>query len=231
MQEEKKNIGNLFDRIAKHYDLLNHLLSFNIDKLWRKKAIKRLTPCDELLDVATGTGDFALEILKQDKAAHITGIDLSKEMLAVGKEKIKKAQEEKRIQLQQEDCASLSLADESFDALTCAFGVRNFAFLDKGLSEMYRVLKPKSKIIILEFSYPKNFLIKAVYNFYFTSVLPLVGKIISKDRQAYSYLPKSVKNFPQREDFLQHLQKAGFRNTGFQSLTFGICTIYYGEKI
>lgn len=231
VKERKNNIGSLFDNIAKHYDLLNHLLSLNIDKIWRRKAIKKLSTTKEnLLDVATGTCDFALEIIKQDKAKNITGIDLSKEMLAVGKHKVEKANLSSRITLQQEDCTNLSFPDESFDALTCAFGVRNFNNLDKGLEEMFRVLKPKSEIVILEFSYPKNVIIRFFYNFYFTCILPLIGKLISKDKSAYTYLPKSVKGFIWGEEFLSHLTKVGFSNTEYKTLTFGIATIYKAVK-
>ncbi len=230
VQEEKKNIGSLFDGIAKSYDFLNHFLSLNIDKKWRKKAIVMLKPCNNLLDVATGTCDFAIEILKQNKTKQIYGIDVSKEMIAIGRKKIDNLKTSANIQLGQENVCSLSFKDNSFEAVTCAFGVRNFSDLDRGLKEMFRVLKENGQIIILEFSYPQNPVIKFFYNLYFTIVLPLIGKLVSKDKQAYSYLPKSVKTFYQGEIFLQHLQQAGFKNTTYRSLTFGICTIYIGEK-
>lgn len=230
IQEEKKNIGSLFDGIAKSYDFLNHLLSLNIDKKWRKKAIAMLKPCNNLLDVATGTCDFAIEILKQNKAKQIYGIDVSKEMIAIGRKKIDNLSTYTNIQLNQEDVCSLSFKDNSFEAVTCAFGVRNFSNLDVGLKEMFRVLKENGQIIILEFSYPQNPIIKFFYNLYFTIVLPFIGKLVSKDKQAYKYLPQSVKMFYQGEIFLQHLQQAGFKNTKYKSLTFGICTIYTGEK-
>ncbi len=230
IQEEKKNIGSLFDGIAKSYDFLNHFLSLNIDKQWRKKAINVLIPCDRLLDVATGTGDFAIEILKQNKAKQIYGIDVSKEMIAIGRKKTAALKTSADIKLQQEDVCSLSFEDNSFEAVSCAFGVRNFSDLDKGLKEMFRVLKEKGQIIILEFSYPQNPIIKFFYNLYFTAVLPLIGKIVSKDKRAYKYLPQSVKTFYQGEQFLQHLQQAGFKKTRYKNLSFGICTIYIGEK-
>ncbi len=228
--EEKKNIGFLFDRIAKKYDLLNHLLSLNIDKAWRKKAIQRLRPCENLLDIATGTGDFALEIIRQRKADKVLGIDLSKQMLAIGKEKIAKAGKADIIALEQADVAALGFSDEVFDAVTCAFGVRNFADLDKGLSEMYRVLRHNGQIVILEFSYPRNCIIKFFYNIYFSFVLPLIGKLVSKDKKAYGYLPKSVKGFIQGEEFVDHLVGVGFQNPEYKYLSFGICTIYTAQK-
>jgi len=237
IRQEKKNIGLLFDNIAKHYDFLNHLLSFNIDKSWRRKAIRELKPSDNLLDVATGTGDFVFEILIQNKAKHITGMDISREMLALGEKKISDWQNSKGfgksaipIQLKIENVLNLSFPNNSFDAVTCAFGVRNFADLDVGLKEMYRVLKDNGQIVILEFSHPKNFFIKFFYNFYFSVILPLIGRIVSKDKQAYKYLYRSVRNFSQREEFLQHLKTVGFKNTGYKQLSFGICTVYKGEK-
>lgn len=230
IQEEKKNIGSLFDGIAKSYDFLNHLLSLNIDKRWRKKAIAMLKPCNNLLDVATGTCDFAIEILKQNKAKQIYGIDVSKEMIAIGRKKIDNLKTSANIQLEQEDVCFLSFKDNSFEAVTCAFGVRNFSDLDSGLKEMFRVLKENGQIIILEFSYPQNPIIKFFYNLYFTAVLPLIGKLVSKDKRAYTYLPQSVKTFYQGKQFLHHLQQAGFKNTKYKSLTFGICSIYIGEK-
>ncbi|MDO5760086.1 MAG: bifunctional demethylmenaquinone methyltransferase/2-methoxy-6-polyprenyl-1,4-benzoquinol methylase UbiE [Bacteroidota bacterium] len=230
IQEEKKNIGSLFDSIAKKYDFLNHLLSFNIDKKWRKKATKLLLPCNKLLDVATGTGDFAIEILKQKKAKQITGIDLSKEMIAIGEKKLANLSMTSFIDLRREDVSNLNFSDNSFEAITCGFGVRNFSNLEKGLSEMFRVLQPNGQVVILEFSYPKNPIIKFFYNLYFTFVLPLIGKLISKDKQAYKYLPLSVKNFAQRETFLEYMQQAGFQQTTNRSLTFGICTLYSGRK-
>ncbi|MBQ9313380.1 MAG: bifunctional demethylmenaquinone methyltransferase/2-methoxy-6-polyprenyl-1,4-benzoquinol methylase UbiE [Bacteroidales bacterium] len=232
LKQKKENIGSLFDNIAKYYDSLNHILSLNIDKYWRRKAVKMLDKkVLHLLDVATGTCDFAIEIIKQEKAEKITGIDLSNNMLEIGQKKINQQWLNERIHLQQEDCTQLTFEDNTFDAITCAFGVRNFNNLSKGLNEMFRVLKPKSKIIILEFSYPKNKVVRYFYDFYFTKILPLIGKFVSKDKQAYNYLPMSVKNFIWGEKFLEQMEKAGFKNTKYKTLTFGICTIYSAEKL
>ena len=231
LKDKKKNIGALFDNIASHYDLLNHLLSFNIDKFWRKKAVKMLNnKKDNLLDVATGTCDLAIEIARQQKANKIMGIDLSEQMLTIGKEKIAKANLSNLIDIKQEDCTDLSFADCSFDAITCGFGVRNFSNLDKGLREMYRVLKPQSQIIIIEFSYPKNPIVKCLYDFYFSCILPFVGKIVSKDKKAYEYLPASVKHFIWGEEFVAHLKNAGFTNAKYKTMTLGVCTLYSAIK-
>lgn len=238
VKENKKNIGSLFDRIAPGYDKLNHLLSLNIDKYWRKKAAKELNKNTyNILDVATGTCDFAIELIKRKKTSHLVGIDLSKEMIKIGKDKffdfIDKHQHDYndvKVTIMQADCTSLPFKDNSFAALTCAYGVRNFSDLNKGLGEMYRVLTPNGKLVILEFTYPKNKLIKFFYNIYFTNVLPWVGKIISKDNSAYKYLPASVKAFATEEQFIQNLETIGFKNTKYKNLTFGISTIYTATK-
>lgn len=228
---EKKDIGSLFDRIAKSYDLLNHLLSFNMDRRWRKKAVQAIEGrCEELLDVAAGTGDLSLEIVRQDKAAKIVGIDLSEQMIAKGKEKIAKAGLDARVELLKADCCKTKFEGDRFDCATCAFGVRNFARLEESLSEICRVLRPGGQFVVLEFSYPKNALIRFFYNIYFTMVLPLVGKIVSKDKKAYTYLPQSVKGFIQGEKMTECLEKAGFERCSYKSLSFGICTLYSGYK-
>lgn len=224
--EEKKNIGGLFDRIAVTYDTLNHLLSLNIDRSWRRKTAAMLTPCHHLLDVAIGTGDLALEIMKQKKADKIQGIDLSQEMMRIGAEKVAKAGLKDRIAFELGSALEMPYRDGEYDALTCAYGVRNFSDLDKGLSEFRRVLKPGGQLAILEFSYPTNPIIRWGYDLFFSNILPLVGRIVSNDQTAYSYLNRSVKEFIWGEEMVRHLEAAGFKDVKYRTLTFGITTIY-----
>lgn len=228
--EEKKNIGGLFDRIAVTYDTLNHLLSLNIDRSWRRKTVAMLRPCQRLLDVAIGTGDLALEIMKQHKATSIQGIDLSQEMMRIGAEKVKKAGLEDKIAFELGSALEMPYRNDEYDALTCAYGVRNFSDLDKGLQEFYRVLKPGGQLAILEFSYPTNPIIRFGYDLFFSHILPLIGRIVSNDQTAYSYLNKSVKEFIWGEEMVARIQAAGFSNVKFRTLTFGITTIYTAEK-
>ena len=228
--EEKKNIGGLFDRIAGTYDTLNHLLSLNIDRSWRRKTVAMLTPCEKLLDVAIGTGDLSLEIMKQKKAEHIQGIDLSQEMMRIGAEKVKKAGLEDKIAFDLGSALEMPYSDNEYDALTCAYGVRNFSDLDKGLQEFHRVLKPGGQLAILEFSYPTNPIIRFGYDLFFSHILPFIGRIISNDQTAYSYLNKSVKEFIWGKEMVQHIEAAGFNDVKFRTLTFGITTIYTAEK-
>ena len=229
--EEKKNIGKLFDGIAGSYDLLNHLLSLNIDKSWRRKTVAMLQPCAELLDVAIGTADLSLEIIRQQKAARIQGIDLSEEMMKIGKEKVAKAGCADRISFVLGSAQNMPFDNASYDALTCAYGVRNFSDLDAGLREFYRVLKPGGQLVILEFSYPTNPLIRWGYDLFFSHVLPLVGRIVSKDKTAYSYLNKSVKEFIWGDDMQRKIQSFGFSDVKYRPLTFGITTIYTATKM
>ncbi|MFC6997650.1 bifunctional demethylmenaquinone methyltransferase/2-methoxy-6-polyprenyl-1,4-benzoquinol methylase UbiE [Rufibacter roseus] len=228
---KKTQVAQMFNSIAKRYDFLNHFLSAGIDIIWRKKAVKLLeqTKPQLLLDIATGTGDFALEAMRL-KPRQIIGLDISEGMLAVGREKIKKRGLENVIELQLGDSENIQFPDNHFDAITVAFGVRNFENLEKGLSEMYRVLKPGGKAVILEFSKPQKFPMKQTYNFYFKHILPVFGKLISKDNAAYTYLPESVQAFPDGKDFLTILNKIGFKTTEWHSLTFGISSIYTGKK-
>ncbi len=227
----KNNIGSLFDRIALKYDFLNHLLTLNIDKYWRKKAVKKIdNQVESLLDVATGTGDLAIEIIKQKKAKQIMAIDLSQNMLDIAKQKMAQRNLLDKIIFQQANCQNLPFKDESFDVICSAFGVRNFANLDKGLQEMYRVLKKDGKLIILELAYPSNKIIKTLYNFYFTTILPVIGKSISKDKTAYKYLPMSVKKFIYNQDFVDKLSENGFQEADYQTLTMGICSLYTARK-
>lgn len=221
----------MFNNISGKYDFLNHFLSVGIDILWRKKAIKLLKPYKPqyILDVATGTGDFAVEALSLNPV-HITGVDISEGMLAHGREKMEKRGLTHKISLQSGDSENLSFAAESFDAVTVAFGVRNFENLELGLANIYRVLKPGAPLVVLEFSKPKAFPIKQIYNFYFNFTLPFIGRLVSGDSSAYTYLPQSVSAFPEREKFIEILHKTGFSKCRHLPLTFGVSSIYIGEK-
>jgi demethylmenaquinone methyltransferase/2-methoxy-6-polyprenyl-1,4-benzoquinol methylase len=228
---KKEQVAEMFDNIAHKYDFLNHILSMGIDILWRKKAIRLLKPYQpkQLLDIATGTGDFALEALalNPDK---IIGADISRDMLAVGVEKIKKKGFQDKISFQYGDSENLPFETDTFDAITVSFGVRNFEDLEKGLSDMRRVLKPKGAVAIIEFSKPQQFPIKQLYGFYFKNILPGIGKLISKDARAYTYLPESVDAFPYGDAFVKILDKVGYTNIKAYPLTFGIASIYLAEK-
>ncbi len=230
-KSKKDQVALMFNNIARKYDFLNHFLSMGIDKLWRKKAVKLLQPLQpkQLLDIATGTGDFALACLKLNPDK-VTGIDISTEMLAVGREKIAKKKLQDKIELFEGDSEDIQFADNSFDAITVAFGVRNFQNLEKGLKEMNRVVRPGGKVVILEFSRPKRFPIKQFYNFYFFNILPLWGKMVSKDSSAYTYLPESVGAFPDDDNFLEIYKSCGFEATEQVKLSFGIASIYIGTK-
>lgn len=230
MNNEKKNIGKLFDRIAATYDLFNHITSLGIDIYWRKVAIRQMQPVDTLLDVAIGTADVSLMALRQKKARYITGLDLSTEMMAIGKQKALRAGVSERINFIEGSALEMPFADDQFEALTCAYGIRNFSDLDRGLSEMHRVLKPGGQLVILEFSYPQNPIIRWAYNLYFSHIMPIIGRIISKDAGAYTYFLNSVKSFIWGEEMIAHLQKAGFANATFRTMTFGITTLYVGTK-
>ncbi len=228
---KKEQVATMFNNISKKYDFLNHFLSLGIDIIWRKKAIrllKDLQPKD-ILDIATGTGDFAIAALKLNPNK-VTGIDISEGMLTVGRKKIKEKGLENRIELKLGDSENLEFEDNSFDAYTVGFGVRNFENLKKGLTEMLRVLKPNGTAIILEFSKPKAFPIKQIYNFYFNKMLPGIGKIVSKDNRAYTYLPESVDAFPDGEKFKEILTNIGYKNLESKTLMFGIASIYKASK-
>lgn len=221
----------MFDAIAPKYDFLNHFLSFGIDKLWRRKAIRLIKPYapSRILDVATGTGDLAVEALKSG-AAEVTGIDISTEMLTVGRKKIKEMALDHQITLMEGDSEDLDFDDASFDAVTVAFGVRNFEDLPKGLAEIHRVLRKGGVACILEFSKPKKFPFKQLYSFYSFSILPFFGRLISNDRSAYRYLPESVSGFPDGQEFISYLKQAGFAETKEHRQTFGVATIYTAIK-
>ena len=225
-------IAAMFDRISPKYDALNHLLSLNIDKMWRRKAAKAVSrSCPKtILDLATGTADLAIALAKHNPQAHIIGMDISEKMLEIGKEKVAKKNLENQIELQVGDAASLPFEDARFDAVTVAFGVRNFEDLDKGLSEISRVLKPGGQAVILEFSMPERFPVKQLYRFYFKRLLPFIGRIISKDKGAYTYLPNSVEKFPEPEAFSRSLASFGLGKCQTKQLTMGIATLYIAEK-
>jgi len=229
---KKEQVASMFNNIAKTYDFLNHFLSLGIDIIWRKKAIKELKSLNPkmILDVATGTGDFAFEALSLNPDK-IIGVDISQGMLDIAQEKIIKRNESKRFEVRLGDSEKLLFFDDNtFDAATVSFGVRNFENLDKGLSDINRVLKPGGKLVVLEFSNPKKFPIKQFYNFYSFQILPLFGKLFSNDAKAYTYLPESVKAFPDGNDFLDRMRSSGFNNTKCVVLGFGICSIYTGTK-
>ena len=231
-ESKKKQVENMFDKIAFRYDFLNRFLSAGIDVRWRKKAIthlKNLQP-ENILDVATGTGDFAITSYKLLKPGKITGIDISDGMLELGRKKIKKLGLEGRIQLLNGDSEAILFDDNSFDAVTVAFGVRNFENLEKGLSEIYRVLKPGGKLVVLEFSRPRLPVVKNLYRFYMKFVTTNIGKLISKNNDAYKYLNDSAQQFPERDSFTHILNKLNYRDSFYKTLSLGICTIYCGEK-
>tara|TARA_B100001758_G_C18355862_1_gene582650 strand:+ start:497 stop:1216 length:720 start_codon:yes stop_codon:yes gene_type:complete len=229
-ESKKKQVTEMFNNIAGSYDFLNHSLSFGMDNLWRKIAIKKLTnnPKD-ILDIATGTADFAISATKYTDA-NIIGVDISEGMLKVGKEKIAKKRLKDRITLQLADSEDLPFKTASFDAVTAGFGVRNFENLQKGLKEIYRVLKSGGSAIILEPSTPKYFPLKQLYNLYFHYILPAIGTWISKDKKAYNYLPNSVEAFPSGKKFNLELEKVGFKKVKYYPLTFGIVSMYMAIK-
>jgi ubiquinone/menaquinone biosynthesis methyltransferases len=228
---KKDEVAQMFNNIAHRYDFLNHFLSLGIDKIWRKITIRELKAVQpkKILDIATGTGDLALAALVL-RPEQIVGIDISEGMLAKGREKIEKAGKSHIIRFEQGDSEQIHFPDNTFDAAMVAFGVRNFENLQQGLNEINRVLAPGGKVAVLEFSKPRNFFIKLIYNFYFLHILPFWGRLFSKDSRAYTYLPESVNAFPDGGKFLQHLDKAGFTNMKARQLTFGIASLYTGIK-
>ena len=228
---KKEQVAQMFDSISPRYDLLNRVLSAGIDVQWRKKAIRLLRPAQPklLLDIATGTADFAIEALSLNPDK-IIGVDISEGMLSIGREKLKKKGLDSRIELRSGDSEKLDFPDNTFDAIIVSFGVRNFENLEKGLSDMLRVLKSGGTCVILEFSKPKAFPFKQFYNFYFKHILPFIGSTISKDNAAYTYLPASVAVFPEGTAFVRILERLGYTHTQCISLTFGISSIYTGKK-
>lgn len=230
--EKGKLVEEMFDNIAPTYDTLNHRLSWDIDKGWRKKAIRQLLPFQPkaILDIATGTGDFAILSVKELRPQRMIGIDISEGMMKIGQKKVEAEGLQHIVSFKKDDCTHLSFDDNSFDAVTAAFGIRNFQNLDQGLSEMYRVLKPNGHLSIVELTTPVSFPMKQLFKLYSHTILPVYGKLISKDTSAYSYLTKTIEAFPQGEVMLDILRKAGFKNASFKRLTFGICTMYFATK-
>ncbi len=230
-QSKKGQVEEMFDNISHRYDFLNHLLSFNIDRLWRRKAVKLLRPYapEKILDAATGTADFAIAAAKLNPEK-ITGIDISEGMLEAGRKKIEKKGLNNQIELIKADSENIPFDDNMFDSAIVGFGVRNFENLERGLREIKRVLMPGGVFVVLEFSIPKNRLFRTLYFFYFLKLVPWLGRLISKDKDAYSYLPESVRAFPDGERFVAVLEKSGFEKCKIVSLTLGIATIYISEK-
>jgi demethylmenaquinone methyltransferase/2-methoxy-6-polyprenyl-1,4-benzoquinol methylase len=228
---KKAQVARMFDAISGKYDFLNHFLSLGIDIRWRKKAIRLLADGkpNYILDVATGTGDFAIEALKLNPDK-IIGVDISEGMLEIGRKKMKANGYESTIELMSADSENLPFEENKFDAVIVAFGVRNFENLEKGLTEMLRVIKPGGRVVVLEFSKPRLFPLKQLYSFYFKFILPKIGRLFSKDSSAYTYLPESVQAFPDGDDFLSILSKLGYKNASCQSLTFGISSLYTAVK-
>ena len=233
-EDERKavQVEKMFDNIAPTYDNLNHVLSMGIDKSWRRKAINKLKPFhpQKMMDVATGTGDFAIQACQVLQPKELIGTDISEGMMNVGREKVKAVGLDQQISFAKEDCTALTFSDNQFDAITVAFGIRNFENLDQGLKEMHRVLVPGGHLVILELSQPEGFPMKQLYALYSKVVIPTIGKLMSKDRSAYTYLPESIKAFPQGEIMQGIIRKAGFSQVHFKRLTMGICTLYFATK-
>ncbi len=229
----KEKIEGMFDNIAKDYDSLNHIMSLSIDKIWRRKAIKKIKDAVEaprVLDVACGTGDFSIAIAKAVRKGEVIGVDISKEMLEVMRQKVLKNKLESIISQEVGDGEALRFPEGSFDRLVNAFGIRNFEDRDKGLREALRVLKPGGRLVILELSRPQNKIIRWFYDLYFLHILPIIGGKVSGDKAAYAYLPASVKAFPGKKEFTDELRRAGFVNITHRAFTFGICRMYTGER-
>ena len=230
--EKRKQVEEMFDHIAPTYDTLNHRLSWNIDKGWRKKAIRQLAPFhpQKILDIATGTGDFAILATSMLKPRQLLGVDISEGMMAIGKEKVKQKQLEDIVSFQKEDCLHMSFEDNTFDAIIAAFGIRNFQNLDQGLKEMCRVLKKGGHLSIVELTEPVSFPMHQLFRIYSNTFLPVYGRLLSKDRSAYKYLTATIEAFPEGEEMMEIFKKAGFNKVSFKRLTFGICTMYFATK-
>ncbi len=232
ISERKKESYKIFNEIASTYDFLNHTLSFGIDIYWRNKLLKHLPQKESInaLDLATGTGDVALTLVKDARVKKVTGLDLSKGMIDVGIEKVKQRKLDKKIFLMLGDGVTIPAADTSFDLTTISFGIRNFSDPQKSLFDIYRVLKNDGRLMVMEFAIPTNPLVRAIYFFYFRYLLPKIGNLVSKHKDAYTYLNKSVEDFPYGDEFLALMKNAGFKNLKKQSLTFGIAMLYIGDK-
>ena len=229
----KKKVENMFDSIANDYDSLNHVLSLSIDKIWRRRALKKIVDAGEnpsVLDVACGTGDFSIAIAKALGGGRVIGVDISKGMLEVMRQKVLKNNLESIIIEEIGDGEDLRFGTATFDRVVNAFGIRNFEDRDKGLREALRVLKPGGRLVILELSRPENKIMRWFYDLYFLNILPKIGGRISGDKAAYAYLPASVKAFPDKKAFMDQMRSAGFKNVTHKALTFGVCRMYTGEK-
>ena len=231
-QTKKEEVREMFDNIAPKYDLLNHTLSMSIDRIWRRRVVRivRRSRPHRILDVATGTGDLAIAMARRIRDVQVLGVDLSEQMLAVARRKIEARGLDGRIVLDRGDAERLAVADASVDVATVAFGVRNFGDLGAGLRELARTIKPGGKVVILEFSRPRNRVFRALYEFYSYKILPRIGGLVSRDKRAYEYLPASVGEFPAPEEFMAMMARAGFRNCRARSQSFGIAQIYIGER-
>ena len=231
-ESKTEQVREMFDSIAPVYDFMNRAMTFGIDRLWRRKAVRMLSRrnVQSLLDVATGTGDFAMLLCRRLKPKRLVGIDLSENMLSIAQQKARRAGFDGVIEYAKGDCLALQFGDGEFDAVTVAYGVRNFEHLEQGYAEMHRVLRQGGTLCVIELSTPRNPLILALYKFYTRRLIPLLGRSISKDARAYSYLPESIAAVPQGDDMLDIMRRAGFRNCAFHAMTFGTCTIYIGEK-
>lgn len=230
--DKSTQVETMFDNIASTYDKLNHRLSWNIDKMWRNKAIKTLKPYNpqKILDIATGTGDLAILAAEILNPQHITGADISDGMMQIGREKAKKKKLDNILSFERQDCMNLTYSNDSFDAVISAFGIRNFKNLEMGLTEMYRVLQRGGILCILELTTPVRFPMKQLFGLYSHTILPIYGRLISKDTSAYGYLTKSIEAFPQGEKVTELLRNIGFTKATFKRLTFGVCTLYIAEK-
>jgi demethylmenaquinone methyltransferase/2-methoxy-6-polyprenyl-1,4-benzoquinol methylase len=229
--EKKEQMAQMFDNIANRYDFFNSLLSLGIHKSWRKKCVQLISKKNTqlILDVATGTADFAIECAKLNPKK-IIGVDISEGMMTQGRIKLKNLKLDGLITLENGNAETLTYNDNTFDAIIVGFGVRNFQNLEKGLANLYRVLKPNGQLIILEFSYPTNWLVKAGYTFYFSYITPFIGKLFSNDKRAYSYLTESVKAFPNNQNFVNILNKLNYKSTSYKKLSLGVACIYQGSK-
>jgi len=233
LSQRKKESYKIFDDIAPTYDFLNHFLSFGIDIYWRNKLLKHLPNNESInaLDLACGTGDVGITLVNSPKIKKVTGLDLSKGMIEVGKTKLKKKNLESKIQLLIGDAVNIPAANNTFDLTTISFGIRNFSDAQKSLIDIHRVLKNNGRLMVMEFSIPKNFIFKKIYFFYFRHILPFIGNLVSKHGDAYTYLNKTVEDFPYGEDFLRLMKNAGFKQCRCIPLTFGIASLYIGDKI
>lgn len=224
------NIEQLFDTISGQYDRFNHLTSFGIDRLWRWRTVRALRPADTVLDVAVGTADLAIAMLRSGRAAHVEGIDLSHEMMLIGADKARRAGVADRLHMVQGSALDMPYDEGRFDALTCAYGLRNFGDTDRGLSEFYRVLKPGGQLLILEFSHPRNRVLSWLYDLYFHYVMTPIGGLLTHDRAAFEYFYRSVRHFIWGDEMCTHLRAAGFVDVSYRTMTFGISTLYIATK-